>query len=143
MEEQGQSSDGEVSVILQSTRGRARRSVLPPRTLGRTSSIEAAKRGQKRKQVDSPQVVAIHSTEALEEVSNKKKKKKKKKSQIFCFNAGYYKCYNHVCGLNILLKRKKKFQMFCFNAGYYNCYNHVCALNIYFSNTLILKTNLL
>ena len=73
VEEQGQSSDGDVSVILQSTHGRARRSVLPPCTLGRTSSIQAAKRGQKRKQVDSPQVVAIHSAEALDEVSKKKK----------------------------------------------------------------------
>ena len=76
VEEQGHSSDGEVSVILQSKRGWARPSVLPPRTVGRTPSIEAAKRGQKRKQMDSPQVVAIHSTEALDEVSKKKKKKK-------------------------------------------------------------------
>ena len=84
VEEQGQSSDGEVSVILQSTRGRARSSILPPRTLGRTSSTEAAKRGQKRKHVDSSQVVAIHSAEALDEVS-KKKKKKKKNYLLFCF----------------------------------------------------------
>ena len=110
-EEQGliSSDDGEVSVILQSTRGRPRRSVLPPRTLGRTSSIEASKRGQKRKHGDSPQVVAIHSATALDEVSKKKKKKKK---NLFCFimlvviiiNSCYY---NLVCRLQSFLNGEK------------------------------------
>ena len=78
-EEQGliSSDDGEVSVILQSRCGQPRRSVLPRRPLGRTSSIQALTKGQKRKHGDSPQVVAIHSATALDEVSKKRKKKKK------------------------------------------------------------------
>ena len=75
-EEQGliSSDDGEVWVILQSRRGQPRRPVLPRRALGRTSSIEASTKGQKRKHGDSPQVVAIHSATALDEVSKKRKK---------------------------------------------------------------------
>ena len=74
-EEQGLSSDdGEVSVIMQSSRGQPRRPGLPRRALGRTSSIEASAKGQKRKHGSSPQVVAIHSAPTLDEVSIKIKK---------------------------------------------------------------------